>query len=357
MPPTPPGDWLGIQNANDLALLNAAGATAADAPALQALAAAGATAASQPGLVAYAAAKANIGAPDTAYTASVAGSSVGQAMSDLEEFGLSGAAANQAISWYNTEITKLASPAQMQIDMYQQPWFQGAFPGIIQQIKNGQSPMSPQDYITFKQGVKSFSAQFGLPQGFVTDNDIANMVGKGMTFDDFTQRVGLAFNASANAAANNPDAVALLDKWYGIKPGSGALAAFYLDPTRAVSTLAQATTAAQAGASAEKAGFTALSQADLMSLAANKSLADIQSGIAAAVPLLPTTRATVTGVENTDQRTLLAAQTGGIPGETQEQAQGVVNRVVGERTAEFHGGGGEAGQGQVGTTGVGFGVQ
>lgn len=316
---------------------------------------------------------ANIGAPDQTYVASVNGSNVGQALSDLAEFGLQGADAQAAVDWYKQQEEALSPPAQMQIDMYQQPWFQKAFPGIIQQIKNGQTPMSPQDYITFKQGVKSFNSTFGIPDGFVTDNDIANMVGRGWTFDTFTQRMGIAFNAAANAAANNPEAVALLDKWYGIKPGSGALAAFMLDPNKSVAVLAQATEAAQAGATAEAAGFKQIDQHTLMSLAANQSLAAIQSGVAAAVPLLPGTQAwngpnaEPKGFKNASstpqqgpltEKDLLAAQLGNVPGETQQQALQRENVVIGGRTAAFKGGGGVENAGQPGQpTGAGFGTQ
>ncbi len=305
------------------------------------------------------AAPTNIGAPDTTYLASVDGSAVGQSMQDLAEFGLTGPDAQAAVNWYTQQEANLVSPAQMQINMYQQPWFQKAFPGIIQQIQNGQSPMSPQDYVTFKQGVKDFSAQYGLPPGFVNDNDIANMIGKGWTYQDFTSRVGQAFSASANALVNNPQAVSLLDKWYGIKPGSGALAAFYLDPERTTSALAQATTAAEAGASAEQAGFTKLDQHTLMSLAANHSLSEIQSGIASATPLLPTTRKAL-GPGNSataSEQDLLESQVGGANGQTQEQAIEHVNVAAGQRTAAFRGGGGAVGTGQPGQNGVGFGTQ
>ena len=304
---------------------------------------------------------ANIGAPDSTYNTTIQTDDVAQAQADMAQFGLTGQDAQQALDWYKQQETSLVPAAQMQINMYQQPWFQKAFPGIIQQIQNGQTPMSPQDYETFKQGVKSFAANYGLPQNFVDDQNIADMVGKGWTFDTFNQRVGLAFNAAANAPVNNPETVRLLDQWYHIKPGSGALAAFYLDPQKAISTLAQATTAAQAGASADSAGFQHLDQQTLMSLAANKSLSDMQSGIASSVPLLGVTKSTLgpgQGTPETTEKDLLAAQLGNVPGETQAQAIENVQLGVNQRVGALHGGGGGVNQGAPGpTTGSGYGTQ
>lgn len=305
----------------------------------------------------------NIGQPNQTYLTTVTGSSVGQAIGDLTEFGLSPDQAQQALSWYTTEEKNLVDPAQMQVDMYQQPWFQQAFPGIIQQIKNGQAPMSPADYVAFKQGVLDFSSQYGIPKGFISDGDIANMVGQGWTFKDFETRMGIAFNNSAQALVNNPEAMNILDQWYGIKPGSGALAAFFLDPHKTVALLQQATTAAQAGASAQTAGYQPLDQKTLMSLAATHSLSEMQTGINSGVGLLPTQKATQGpgGPGNSVTTTspdILAAELGGIPGqETAQQGIQKVNLAAGQRNQGLGGGGGFQGQGATGASGAGYGTQ
>lgn len=304
----------------------------------------------------------NIGQPNETYLSDVSGSAVGQAMQDLADFGLSPQLASQAIAWYNQQENALVDPAQMQINMYQTDWFKAAFPGIIQQINNGQSPMTPTDYVAFEQGVVDFASQYGLPQNFISKQDIADMIGQGWTFSDVQTRLGLAFQASSNAAANNPEAVALLDQWYGIAPGSGNLAAFYLNPSKTVNLLSQATSAAQAGATAETAGYTGLTQKDLMAMVSNTSLASVQSALTSntAIGLLPTQKAALgPGPSATaSAQDIVAATQGGIPGvETAQQGINKVNVAVGQRNQGLGGGGGFQGQGTKSATGEGYASQ
>ncbi len=294
------------------------------------------------------------------YEASVSGSSVDQSMSDLQAFGLSAADAKTATDWYAQERANLVSPAEMNMKMYQQGWFQTAFPGITQQIKNGQVPMSPQDYVTFKQGVQNFSANYGIPKGFITDADIGNAIGNGLTFTQVSDRLGAAFNAAGTGAAQDPQAAALLEKWYGIKPGSGAMAAFYLDPERTQTLLAQSSTAAAGGAAAQQAGFTKLDQGTLMSIAAHgTTAATLASTAQAEAGALGATRAGAGNLPTATEGEMLASQGigGAAPGETQEQAMSRVQAAVGARTAQFKGGGATAGGGAAGTSGAGSGTQ
>lgn len=305
----------------------------------------------------------NAGVPTAAYLQTIDQSDVGQGMADLSEFGLSAQMSAAAVSWYKSEEANGVDANQMQQDMYQQAWFKQAFPGIAAQIKNGAATvMSPQDYMTFKTSVQSFAADMGVPPGFISDEDIGNMVAQGWNINTVGERLSGAFAAQAQALAQNPDAVKLLDTWYNIKT-PGQLASFMLDPTKATQAVANEMTAAQTGAVAQSSGLGALAtdKNTLTSLATHGvSLSTATNAIQNAVA---EEGATDNGVATEHQATatqaeLVGAQTGGLPGETQQQAQRDVNVAVGGRNAPFRGGGGFAGQGQPGQpTGTGYGAQ
>jgi hypothetical protein len=303
----------------------------------------------------------NNGQPTTAYLQTIDQSDVGLGMADLSEFGLDPTMSAQAVAWYKQEETNGVDANQMQQDMYQQSWFKQAFPGIAAQIKNGAATvMSPQDYMTFKNNVQSFTADLGVPPGFITDADIGNMVAQGWNINTVGERLSGAFAAQAQALAQNPDAVKLLDTWYNIK-SPGQLASFMLDPTKATQAVANEMTAAQTGAVAGNAGLNKLDQNTLTSLATHGvTLSTATNAIQNAVAEEGVSEDGVAEEHQAQatQAELVGAQTGGLPSETQQQAQRAVNLAVGGRNAPFRGGGGFAGQGQPGQpTGTGYGAQ
>jgi len=285
----------------------------------------------------------------------------------IEQFAVNPTVAKEAMDWYTAESASSDSVPVMQAKMYGTSWFKTMFPGITQQIAKGAANVvSPgqymSDYESIQQNLNAFAP--GLAD-VLTPGLYGNLVGQNLSATQINGRIGLAFNQAGNDLANNAGAVSELSKWYGIAPTKQALAAFYITGNPAdgaanvAGNLGNITTAAEGGASATSAGFTKLSQGDLLGMAnAGVTASAIASDTSAASGALA---ATTTGTKNAPVATeedLLASQGAtGIPGETEPAAKQAVERAVGARTAQFGGGGGSAGAGQPGTSGAGYGTQ
>ncbi len=284
----------------------------------------------------------------------------------IEQFAVNPTVAKEAMDWYTAESASSDSVPVMQAKMYGTSWFKTMFPGITQQIAKGAANVvSPgqymSDYESIQQNLNAFAP--GLAD-VLTPGLYGNLVGQNLSATQINGRIGLAFNQAGNDLANNAGAVSELSKWYGIAPTKQALAAFYITGNPAdgaanvAGNLGNITTAAEGGASATSAGFTKLSQGDLLGMAnAGVTASAIASDTSAASGALA---ATTTGTKNAPVATeedLLASQGAtGIPGETEPAAKQAVSRAVGSRIAQFQGGGGSAGAGQPGTSGAGWGT-
>jgi hypothetical protein len=153
-------------------------------------------------------------------------------LQSLQDYGFSQAQIQSLVSWYQQPSVQLESTDQQALDLWNSATPAGKimeqqFPGIFQQMKNGQEPMSPTDYVQYKQDIQSFAAGVGLPQGFITDADIGQMVGSGMTLNDLSTRIS---DAQQALTTSNSDTLATLKSYYGISPTNGALVAYALNP-------------------------------------------------------------------------------------------------------------------------------
>lgn len=312
----------------------------------------------------------NEGNVDTVLNAGNSTTDEQASINTLLQFAVDPAVANQAMAWFTTESANSTSPAEMQSAMYQQGWFKTMFPGITQQLKAGLTPVSPAQYMSDYQNIQQTLTSFGVEPGVLTPAMYGQLTGAGLSAQQITGRLGLAFNQAGADLENNPGAIALLHQWYGVAPTKSAIAAFYMtgDPASGANVagnLGNVTAAAVGGAAAKATGFDKLDQNTLLSLAnQGVTAAQLASASAAQTNILG---ATETGVATEGQATATQSEliqaAPGVPGtvvggENAQTAQRDVNLAVGGRNAPFRGGGGFAGQGSASAeTGAGFGVQ
>ena len=229
----------------------------------------------------------------------------------------------------------------------QSPVFAQRFPGIAAMRAAGMNPISPSDYVSFENTVHQISTEAGIPQGFIDAKDISNMLAHGMTAQDVSNRIQ---NGMEQALSAPPQTLALLDQWHGIKPGSGALAAYYLDPNKALPLLEQQTQAAGMGGQALQAGFSAVDQNALVgAAAAGATMSSSSSSIKNAAAELALTKNAQVGQGGTvSQQQLLTSAIGGPQAGAAETA---VEGAKAARGAAF-GGGGTFGTATASTTGT-----
>ena len=279
----------------------------------------------------------------------------GEFQQDLQFFGFSAADAAALEKWYTEEITGSASkpavtdPTQILDDFYQTPQFQAQFPAIGEMQKAGIPPVDPGTYVNYIQQANQYAKAAGLPPGMLTKADIDGLIANQVSLGELSDRLNKGLVAAQQAP---PQTTALLDQWYGIKPGSGALAAYYLDPDKATPLLLNQTQAAVAGGLAEQEGFKNVGQGTMEEAA---RLANAGSGGLVSTSAIQGAEGSISSTEKTAE---------GAPTVTSDQALGAaligdradINATaaaVGYREAPFKGGGGFAGQGTPSQTGIG----
>jgi hypothetical protein len=218
--------------------------------------------------------------------------SIASDMADLQSMGMSAADAQTLSNWYQGQQDALVPPGTILSNFYQTPIFAKYFPGIKAQMAAGnQSPMSIQDYVSFKQDVNGMTSSLGLPKGFVTDEDIGSMVASNMTLSDVGTRISQAENA---ATSSNPQTLALMKSLYGVDvttaAGKGALTGYFLNPSSPLygPNDAQNTfNAANVGALAQGLGYQNLDKSQLLAAAqTGGTVSSEKGGLEANAPLL-----------------------------------------------------------------------
>ena len=102
----------------------------------------------------------------------------------------------------------------------------------------------------------------GLPEGFYDEpSDFADLIAKDVSVAELSQRVRIAEDAVYNAPAQER---AELERLYGIGPGN--LAAYWIDPDKALPTITRKYESARRSGTALRAGYGTLAQGEAESL-------------------------------------------------------------------------------------------
>lgn len=164
----------------------------------------------------------------------------------LAEYGL-----QSLSSWAWQEITNGASSSQVLLDMYQTPQFKARFPGIIERQQKGLPPISPADYVNYQDSLAQMESQYGLPKGMLTNaSTVAEFIGNDVSTTEVQARVQQGYQAVAYAP---PQVQQYFAAQFGAS-GNGALAAYFLDDSKALPLLEQQAAAAQIGGTAAMGG-------------------------------------------------------------------------------------------------------
>jgi hypothetical protein len=124
--------------------------------------------------------------------------------------------------------------------------------------------MTEAQILSYKDYATGLAQQAGLPPGFITDNELTTLMGNDVSTAELDQRITQGFQKAAQAP---PDVIAQMDQYYGIQNTQGALAAYWLDPAKALPLIQQQFTSAQIGANATRTGYGQLAQPQAQYLA------------------------------------------------------------------------------------------
>lgn len=171
---------------------------------------------------------------------------------------------SDAVAWATQQIQSNNSVDQILYSLRTQPFYQNSIFGQVMNArqKAGLPAMTEAQILSYKDYAIGLAQQAGLPQGFITDNELTTLMGNDVSTSELDQRITQGYQA---AIKTSPDVLQQLQTYYGVTPGQ--LAAYYLDPKRALPLIQEQFTSAQIGAQATRTGWGTLSQEQAMNLA------------------------------------------------------------------------------------------
>jgi hypothetical protein len=186
----------------------------------------------------------------------------------LDRYGL-GSLYNQAVQWMVSGFDE----NQVNLALRETPEFRTRFAGIFTREQNGFPPISVDEYLAYEDMAFQTMRELGYPPGFYDDpSDFATAIGQNVSLNEFRQRaevyadlavVGRDEIRRQLATHMGPEAAEALD---GLTDTE--LAAWTMDPQRALPALRQRLQAAQVSAAAVQSGFGSLSYAESTALTA-----------------------------------------------------------------------------------------
>lgn len=129
--------------------------------------------------------------------------------------------------------------------------FKTRFPGYSQRISNGYNAISIAQYLQLEDSYRSIMANAGMPAGFYDDPaDMGQWIARNVSPAEIESRVRLATDM---AKAVDPTMRNLMAQFYGLTTGD--VAAYFLDPNRALPTIEKQYQTAGVASWAARAGY------------------------------------------------------------------------------------------------------
>ncbi len=153
--------------------------------------------------------------------------------------------------WAWGQYTGGASTDQILLQMRQQPQYKTRFPAMETLAQRGQAITEAQ-YVNYEQSIAQQVHAAGLPAGYYNNSeDIAQLLENNVSVAEFSTRLQKGYVAVSQAP---PEVRAAFARYYG--PGSdGALASYFLYPTKAEPLLEKQVAAGAIGGEAAQFGL------------------------------------------------------------------------------------------------------
>lgn len=156
------------------------------------------------------------------------------------------------VDWAWGQLTSGASQEQVLLSLRDQPTYKQRFAGNEVRAQQGLPPLSEAQYLAYEGQARQMMRAAGLPADlFDSPTDFATYIGKDVSVSELASRVQIAQRYAATDPTVTPEERAAMARLYG----AGGLAAYYLDPERALPALQGQVVAAQSAAAAQLAGF------------------------------------------------------------------------------------------------------
>jgi len=140
---------------------------------------------------------------------------------------------------------------RLMFNIRQSDSYKRRFAGMEVRRREGRIAIDEREYLALERSYENIMRNAGLPTGFYdSPDDFANLIGMDVSAGELEQRVISGYQAVRTA---NPEVRQSLERLYGVTEGE--LAAYFLDPDRAVPVIERQVTTARIGAAAARQGF------------------------------------------------------------------------------------------------------
>jgi hypothetical protein len=136
-------------------------------------------------------------------------------------------------------------------DIQKSQAFQRRFPGYNARISNGYNAINIRQYLELENSYRSIMESAGLPKGFYDDpSDMGQWIAKNTSPAEIEGRVRLAVDAAKSV---DPTMRNLMARFYGL--ATGDVAAYFLDPDRALPAIEHQFNSANVASWAARSGY------------------------------------------------------------------------------------------------------
>jgi hypothetical protein len=176
----------------------------------------------------------------------------------LEGYGLGGLG-----DWAWQQIQEGYSPDRIIQNLRQRDEYKQRFIGLERRREAGLPAISEAEYIAYETDVRQMMRAAGLPADFYdSPEDFATFIGNDVSPMEMQARINEGYLAASQAP---PEVRQQLETLYGV--GQGQLAAFFLDPDRALPLIERQFQASQISAAAQRTTYGSLDAAEAERLA------------------------------------------------------------------------------------------
>jgi hypothetical protein len=170
-----------------------------------------------------------------------------------------------AVQWATQQIQSNNSVDQILYSMRQQPFYVNSIFGQVAKARSAANlpAMTEAQILSYHDYATGVAQQAGLPPGFINTPELVQLMGNDVSTSELDSRITTGLTAALKSPA---DTIAQMDQYFGSGQSTGALAAYFLDPTRALPLLQQQFTAAQIGSNATRTGYGSIDETTAMGL-------------------------------------------------------------------------------------------
>lgn len=178
----------------------------------------------------------------------------------LRQFGFAPSTADALAKWAWDQIVSGASPAEIKLDITEQPAFKTEFPEIQARREKGLPYMSPAEIVDYRRKAMEAANAAGLPKTFYDSNtDFTKLISSNVSLSEFMDRVKAAQVAAYQIPAD------VRAQFKGVL-GIGDFTALAFDPNTAAPLLERKIREAEAITAAQRASYGSLTEQQRLSV-------------------------------------------------------------------------------------------